>query len=149
MSKASRLFEIKENHNAWSIGNVPDHRVEANNFVTRECVGQLLKSFIDALAFTNNYSFRRHVELVRWALELPGRMPSRNLADMYGLSHEWVQKRARKIREAVNVSDMLILDAYTDAERREINKHNKKPMNKGSKPPIKESPKHPPTSGVA
>ena len=47
-------------------------------------------------------------------------MPSRNLADMYGLSHEWVQKRARKIREAVNVSDMLILEPYTDAERLEM-----------------------------
>jgi hypothetical protein len=149
MWKPSRVFEIKENHNAWSSDNVLDHRTETDNFVTRECVGQLLKSFIDALAFTNNYSFRRHVELVRWALELPGRMPSRNLADMYGLSHEWVQKRARKIREAVNVSDMLILEPYTDAELREIIKHNKKPMNKGSKPPIKESPKHPPTSGVA
>jgi len=149
MWKPSRVFEIKENHNAWSSENVPDHRTETDNFVTRECVGQLLKSFIDALAFTNNYSFRRHVELVRWALELPGRMPSRNLADMYGLSHEWVQKRARKIREAVNVSDMLILEPYTEAERMEINKHNKKPMNKGRKPPYKESPKHPPKSGVA
>ena len=157
MWKPSRVFEIKENHSAWSTDNLPDQslfgfkstRTETDNFVTRECVGQLLKSFIDALAFTNNYSFRRHVELVRWALELPGRMPSRNLADMYGLSHEWVQKRARKIREAVNVSDMLILEPYTDAELREIIKHNKKPMNKGLKPPIKESPKHPPTSGVA
>jgi len=119
MWKPSRVFEIKENHNAWSSDNVPDHRTETDNFVTRECVGQLLKSFIDALAFTNNYSFRRHVELVRWALELPGRMPSRNLADMYGLSHEWVQKRARKIREAVNVSDMLILEPYSEIERKD------------------------------
>ena len=120
MWKPSRIFEIKENHNAWSTEhNLPD-RSETDNFVSREVVGQLLKAFIDALALTNNYSFRRHVELVRWALELPGRMPSRNLAAMYGLSHEWVQKRARKIREAVNVSDMLILEPYSDDERAEI-----------------------------
>ena len=139
MWKPSRVFEIKENHNAWSSDNLPDHRTETDNFVSREMVGQLLKAFIDALALTNNYSFRRHVELVRWALELPGRMPSRNLADMYGLSHEWVQKRARKIREAVNVSDMLILEPYTDDERLELKRAVKKTKQKQAKYRGKES----------
>ena len=60
------------------------------------------KAFMDALACSDSFPFRRHVELIRWALSLPGCLDSRTIARMYGRSHIWAQKRARQIRATVN-----------------------------------------------
>mgnify|MGYP003341668406 CR=1 FL=1 len=64
--------------------------------------GVMLKAFMDAIAFSDSHAFRRHVELVRWSLSLPGCLDSRTISRMYGRSHIWAQKRARMIRSTVN-----------------------------------------------
>ena len=76
----------------------------------------MLKAFIDALAMSGSMEIRRHVELVRWALSLPGCMSSRMIAKMYGLTHEAMRKRARVIQLAVN-SDAQGLFPHCNSKR--------------------------------
>jgi hypothetical protein len=59
----------------------------------------MLKAFIDALAMTDCYLTRRHVELVCWALDLPGCLPAPDIAKMYGVSKQAIHKRAKLMRE--------------------------------------------------
>jgi hypothetical protein len=76
----------------------------------------MLKAFIDALAMSDNFYFRRHVELIRWALSLPGCLSSRMIARMYGKSHEAMRKRARAIQLSVN-SDAHGLFPHCNSKR--------------------------------
>ena len=117
MTQSRHVFEIKENHTDWTKFNKDGissslryqlelerekQRTEVDAFISRDHVGVMLKAFMDALACSDSFPFRRHVELIRWALSLPGCLDSRTIARMYGRSHIWAQKRARQIRATVN-----------------------------------------------
>ena len=84
-----------------SIWNSPEQeqRVEKETYMTTGYVGTMLKSFIDALALTGDFNIRRHVELVRWAIDLPGCLPAPDIAKMYGVSKQAIHKRARVMRD--------------------------------------------------
>ena len=101
MVQSRHIYEVHENHDIWA-HTEESSRTEVDTFIARDHVGVMLKAFIDALAHSNTHSFRRHVELVRWSLSLPGCLDSRLIAKMYGRSHVWAQTRARQIRAAVN-----------------------------------------------
>ena len=103
MRKApDQVFPVIADHKAWkTFDNV--ERTEQDSFISRDHVGRMLKGFIDALAMTDDMRFRRHVELVRWALGLPGAMSSRQIGKLYGLSHEMIRIKAKVIRSAVAV----------------------------------------------
>ena len=111
MVQSRHVFCIDPNHPSWSsdrdktrnmgIGEI-QQRTEVDAFISRDHVGVMLKAFMDAIAHSDCMKFRRHVELIRWALSLPGCLDSRTIARMYGRSHIWAQKRARQIRSTVN-----------------------------------------------
>ena len=104
MVQPRHVFEINPNHQAWA--TKPDEqRTEVDAFISREHVGQMLKQFIDALAHTDNFRFRRHVELTRWALALPGCLSAPVIARMYGITKQALHKRAAAIRAALPVGD--------------------------------------------
>jgi hypothetical protein len=67
----------------------------------------LLRQFFDSLARTGDMRLRRHVELVRWALELPGCLSAPEIAKMYGISKQAVHKRAKAIRLDAAMNDAL------------------------------------------
>ena len=111
MVQSRHVFSIDPNHPSWSsdkdktriMGMDEMHtRTEVDEFISRDHVGVMLKAFMDAIASTSSLQFRRHVEMIRWALSLPGCLDSRTIARMYGRSHIWAQKRARQIRSTVN-----------------------------------------------
>lgn len=103
MVQSRHVFNIDANHPDWAFNPTKDtHRTEVDAFISRDHVGVMLKAFIDALSLSDSFAFRRHVELIRWALSLPGCLDSRTIATMYGRSHIWTQKRARQIRASVN-----------------------------------------------
>ena len=104
MVQPRHVFEINPNHQAWA--TKPDEqRTEVDAFISREHVGQMLRQFIDALAHTDNFRFRRHVELTRWALALPGCLSAPVIARMYGITKQALHKRAAAIRSALPVGD--------------------------------------------
>ena len=100
MVQSRHVFRVEPEHPRWSSDlNAPDPiRVERDEFISREQVGIMLKSFIDALAVTNDMKFRRHVELIRWALRLPGRLPAPHIARMFGITKQALHKRASAVR---------------------------------------------------
>lgn len=102
MVQSRHIFNIDPNHPAWATTDGDNMRQEQETFISRDHVGVMLKAFFDGIAYSDNHSFRRHVELVRWSLSLPGCLGSRTLCKMYGRSHMWAQKRARQIRLTVN-----------------------------------------------
>jgi hypothetical protein len=103
MVQSRHVFCIDANHPKWAFNPTTDeHRTEVDSFISRDHVGVMLGAFMDAIAHSDSMQFRRHVELVRWALSLPGCLDSRTIARMYGRSHIWAQKRARQIRSSVN-----------------------------------------------
>jgi hypothetical protein len=119
MVQSRHVFKIKDEHVRWmqdSIVAAREQHVEVDSFISREHVGIMLKGFIDALAMSGSMEIRRHVELVRWALSLPGCMSSRMIAKMYGLTHEAMRKRARVIQLAVN-SDAQGLFPHCNSKR--------------------------------
>lgn len=119
MWKPRHVFSIRDEHTKWnelSMQAERDKHMEVDSFLSRDHVGVMLKAFIDALAMTDDFKLRRHVELVRWALSLPGCMSSRMIARMYKVSHEAVQKRARRIQLAVN-SDAQGLFPHVNSKR--------------------------------
>jgi hypothetical protein len=119
MVQSRHVFKIKDEHVRWmqdSIVAAREQHVEVDSFISREHVGVMLKAFIDALAMSGSMEIRRHVELVRWALSLPGCMSSRMIAKMYGLTHEAMRKRARVIQLAVN-SDAQGLFPHCNSKR--------------------------------
>ena len=103
MRKApDQVFPVLADHKAWATFDGKE-RTEQDSFISRDHVGRMLKGFIDALSMTDDMRFRRHVELVRWALGLPGAMSSRQIGKLYGLSHEMIRIKAKAIRSAVAV----------------------------------------------
>ena len=102
MVQSRHVFSIDANHPSWATKDGDKERTEVDAFISRDHVGVMLKAFMDALACSDQFHFRRHVELIRWALSLPGCLDSRTIARMYGRSHIWAQKRARQIRSTVN-----------------------------------------------
>ena len=123
------VFEVKPDHKDWATKDNQE-RTEVDSFISREHVGQMLKAFIDALAMTDDLRFRRHVELIRWALNLPGCLSARQIGKMHGLSHEMIRLKAKAIRGFIAI-DALGAFPHTNTRRRP---HT---------PPVKESPKPP------
>jgi hypothetical protein len=115
MVQSRHVFKVKDEHTAW-MNTGKDEHVEVDAFISRDLVAVMLKAFIDALAMSDNFYFRRHVELIRWALSLPGCLSSRMIARMYGKSHEAMRKRARAIQLAVN-SDAHGLFPHCNSKR--------------------------------
>jgi hypothetical protein len=131
MVQSRHVFAVNEDHRDWSkfgkdgISNSlrfqselerEKQRTEVDAFIARDHVAVMLKAFIDALAMSDNLYFRRHVELIRWALSLPGCLSSRMIGRMYGKSHEAMRKRARAIQLAVN-SDAQGLFPHCNSKR--------------------------------
>ena len=125
MSQSRHVFQVDPNHPSWStdrdktrsmIAGEMSSRTEVEAFISRDHVGVMLKGFIDALAATDNFAFRRHVETVRWALSLPGCLDSRTIGKMYGRSHFWMRSRAKEIQRAVN-SDAVGMFPHVNARR--------------------------------
>jgi hypothetical protein len=125
MTQSRHVFSIDPNHPSWSsdadktrnmqVGEIQS-RTEVDTFISREHVGVMLKAFMDAIAHSDSMAFRRHVELCRWALSLPGCLSSRLIGKMYGRSHFWMRTRAREIQRAVN-SDACGLFPHCNAKR--------------------------------
>jgi hypothetical protein len=104
MVQPRHVFEINPNHNAWAT-KPEEPRVETDAFISREHVGVMLRQFVDALAMTDNFRFRRHVELVRWSLALPGCLSAPVIAKMYGITKQALHKRGAAIRATLPVGD--------------------------------------------
>ena len=116
MVQSRHVFAVDENHTGWSrdkdgitasMRHQTDverekQRTEVDAFISRDHVAVMIRGFLDAISLSDSMAFRRHVELIRWALSLPGCLDSRTIARMYGRSHIWAQKRARQIRSTVN-----------------------------------------------
>jgi hypothetical protein len=125
MTQSRHVFNIDANHPSWSsdtelnrklqMGEI-QARTEVDTFISRDHVGVMLKAFMDAIAHSDSMAFRRHVELCRWALSLPGCMSSRLIGKMYGRSHFWMRARAKEIQRAVN-SDACGLFPHVNARR--------------------------------
>jgi hypothetical protein len=116
MVPSKHVFEINPNHRAWSTNERDPIRTEVDAFISRDHVAVMLKGFFDALAYSDNADFRRHVELIRWALSLPGCLSSRMIGKMHGVSGEAMRKRARHIQLAVN-SDAAGLFPHCNSKR--------------------------------
>jgi hypothetical protein len=93
-----RVCEVQPWRRIWN-STEQEQRVETDSFISREHVGMMLKAFIDALAMTDDFLVRRHVELCRWALDLPGCLPAPDIAKMYDVSKQAIHKRAKLMRE--------------------------------------------------
>ena len=115
MVQSRHVFAVKDEHICWMKDDKHAH-VEVDAFIARDHVAVMLKAFIDALAMSDNFHFRRHTELIRWALSLPGCLSSRMIARMYGKSHEAMRKRARAIQLSVN-SDAHGLFPHVNSKR--------------------------------
>ena len=115
MVPSKYVFAIKDEHVKWMEDDRNKHE-EVDAFISREHVLVILKAFIDALAISDSLPFRRHVELIRWSLSLPGCLSSHDIAKMYGRSHEAIRKRARRIQLAVN-SDALGIFPHINSKR--------------------------------
>ena len=109
MWQPKHVFEVKENHKAWGTTDRTE-RIETDEFISREHVLNSLRAFMQALTQTDSFVIRRHIEFVKWALEMPSRLPSRQIASMYGMSHEGIMKRARFVRSQLNVAELVTLD---------------------------------------
>ena len=125
MAPIKHIFAIDPNHRAWSTTDVKELRTETEAFISREHVAIMLKGFMDALSYTNNYAFRRHVELIRWSLSLPGCLSSRAIGKMYDCSHEQVRKMGKRIQTRVDL-DAIGLFPHVNSKQ---HKHT------GKKPP--------------
>lgn len=97
MVQPRNVFEVQPEHPAWATKPI-EARTETDAFISRDHVGVMLRSFIDALALTNDFRIRRHVELIRWTLELPGCLSAPDIAEMYGITKQALHKRAELIR---------------------------------------------------
>jgi hypothetical protein len=117
MVPSKHVFDIDPNHHAWAVEDGDAKRTEVETFISRDHVGVMLKAFIDALAVTNSLAFRRHVELIRWALSLPGCLDSRTIGKMHRRTHDWVQYNGRKIRQAVNGDAVGHFPPHVNARR--------------------------------
>ena len=116
MVPSKHVFEVNPDHRAWAKIDNDTMRTETDSFISRDHVGVMLRGFLDALALSDDYRFRRHVELIRWALSLPGCLSSRMIGKMFNRSHEAMRKRARVIQLAVN-SDARGLFPHCNSKR--------------------------------
>ena len=116
MVQSRHVFNIDPNHPSWATRDNDTTRTEVDSFISRDHVGVMLRAFIDALACSDSFAFRRHVELIRWALSLPGCLSSRTIGGMYGRSHFWMRSRAREIQMRVN-SDACGVFPHVNAKR--------------------------------
>lgn len=99
MVQSRHVFEVNVEHPAWSTKpHDAENRVEKDEFISRDHVGAMLRAFIDALATTNDFKFRRHVELIRWTLGLPGCLSAPDIATMYKITKQALHKRAASMR---------------------------------------------------
>lgn len=109
--KPRHVFDVDPDHEIWQSDEPavqlvskfePVVRKETESFMTREHVGRMVRGFIDALSCSNSFQVRRHVELTRWALGLPGRLPATIIARMYGITKQAVHKRAANLRQQIS-----------------------------------------------
>lgn len=100
MVQSRNVFEVNPEHPAWAT-KTDATRVETEAFISRDHVGRMLRAFIDALSVTNDYRFRRHVELIRWTMALPGCLSAPEIAKMFGITKQALHKRAANIRSAL------------------------------------------------
>jgi len=115
MVQPRRVCEVQPWRRIWN-STEQEQRIETDSFISREHVGMMLKAFIDALAMTDDYNLRRHVELCRWALDLPGCLPAPEIAKMYDVSKQAIHKRAKLMREQFTPD---ALGEWTGAHARE------------------------------
>ena len=128
MVQSRHIFSIDPNHPHWSTMDGDNIRQETETFISRDHVGVMLKAFLDAIAYSDSHAFRRHVELVRWSLSLPGCLDSRTISRMYGRSHIWAQKRAKQIRMTVNADACGLfphVNNRRDKHRKGVSNHSK------------------------
>jgi len=113
-----RVYEIHAENPAWQVYDTDNVRTESEAFLSREYVTEMFRAFFDGLKFTGSIGFRRHVELVRWALSLPGCLDSRRIGVMHKRSHDWVQYRGEEIRRAAYRQSVGPIDtAHTNLRR--------------------------------
>lgn len=113
-----RVYEIHAENPAWQVYDTDNIRTESEAFLSREYVTEMFRAFFDGLKFTGSIGFRRHVELVRWALSLPGCLDSRRIGVMHKRSHDWVQYRGEEIRRAAYRQSVGPIDtAHTNLRR--------------------------------
>ena len=123
--KPRHVFVVDPNSRHWSedgegaalVSSHASTRTETDSYISREHVGRILRGFIDALAYSDSFQVRRHVELTRWALGLPGRLPATMIARMYRVTKQAVHKRARTLREHITPD---ALGFFRRAKRRRI-----------------------------
>ena len=107
--KPRHVFQVDPNSKSWSedgegaqlVSGFHRLRLERDSFISADHVRQTLRRFIDALALSDSFQVRRHVELCRWALNLPGRLPATDIARMYRITKQAVHKRASVLRDAL------------------------------------------------
>jgi hypothetical protein len=117
MVQPRRVCEVQSWRRIWN-STEAEPRIETDSFISREHVGSMLKSFIDALAMTDDFNLRRHVELVRWALDLPGCLPAPDIAKMYDVTKQAIHKRAKHMREQFTPDSLgNFTGEYAKAER--------------------------------
>ena len=121
MVQSRHVFGVMDEHIQWKIESERAERErkadrEVDEFISRDLVAVMLKAFMDALAMSGSMEVRRHVELIRWALSLPGCMSLRQLAKMFGVTGEAMRKRAKNIQRAVN-SDAHGLFPHCNSKR--------------------------------
>jgi hypothetical protein len=97
MVQPRHVFEINPNHRAWAT-QPEEQRVEVDSFISRETIGRQISNFMSMLTRTNDMKVRRYIELVRWALEMPGCLSAPEIAKMYGCTKQAVHKKANSIR---------------------------------------------------
>ena len=62
MVPSKHVFDIDPNHPAWATRDGQLVRTEVDAFISRDHVGVMLKAFIDALAYSDNFQIgRAHV----------------------------------------------------------------------------------------
>jgi len=106
MSSKQYVFDVKENNKNWNKFE-NDLLVENEQFISVEHVKYMLKIFLDALVSNNDMVIRRHIELVRWTLDMPGKLSSREIAEMYNLSHSSIQTMASELRKNLNLKSKM------------------------------------------
>ena len=130
MVQPRRVLEVQPWRRIWN-STEQEQRIETDSFISREHVGMMLRSFIDALALTDDFNLRRHVELVRWALDLPGCLPAPDIAKMYDVSKQAIHKRARVMREQFTPDALGNFTGEFAKTEREIVEKRKKTQKKG------------------
>ena len=129
MVQPRRVCEVQSWRRIWN-STEQEARVETDSFISRDHVGSMLKAFIDALALTDDFNLRRHVELTRWALDLPGCLPAPDIARMYGVTKQAIHKRAKQMRDQFTPDALGNFTGDFAKTEREIREKKMEKMNK-------------------